>query len=135
MPRDSFIARHAAAIDAAWPDRITPVELYVMHEVPPLPVPSLHPPVPPLPLPVPVPLPVPPLHVCLCHPGLYCLCHQEATQLPASFPPEDVPDGWPLAPAPLVSADTPSLLRDLAASAHAAVAQGGAAAVAPPMLW
>ena len=66
--------------------------------------------------------------------------HEVATQLPARFPAEDVPDGWPLASAPLVGAETPSSLRELAVSAHAAVALGGMAhggmlEVAPPILW
>ena len=61
--------------------------------------------------------------------------HETATQLPARFPAEDVPDGWPLSSVPLVGADTPSLLRDLAVSAHAAVAHGGTLEVAPPILW
>ena len=66
--------------------------------------------------------------------------HETATQLPARFPAEDAPDGWPLSSAPLVGAETPSSLRDLAVSAHAAVARGGMAhggalEVAPPILW
>ena len=66
--------------------------------------------------------------------------HKAATQLPARFPAEDAPDGWPLSSSPLVGAETPSSLRELAVSAHAAVALGGMARggtleVAPPILW
>ena len=59
---------------------------------------------------------------------------------PNPNPNQDVPEGWPLSSAPLVGGETPSSLRDLAVSAHAAVARGGMAhggtlEVVPPILW